>query len=55
MDYNRSVREMRESIARVCRSVIFNAQDKDFDEASRQALWEEFVEVSGLPSEKGKE
>lgn len=54
-DYNRSVRQMRESIAQLCRSIIFNGQDKDFDEASRQALWEEFVEVSGLPSENGKE
>lgn len=46
--YNQGIRSMRESVADVCRWVIFNKMDKSLDEASRQALWEEFALESGV-------
>ena len=50
--YNHGIRNMRESVADVCHWVIFNRMNKRLDESSRQALWEEFVRVSGgLPKE----
>ena len=46
--YNNGIRSMRESVADVCRWVIFNKMDKSLDEASRHALWEEFTLESGV-------
>ena len=50
--YNQGIRNMRESVADVCRWVIFNKVDKSLDEASRQTLWDEFVRVSGVDPDK---
>ena len=51
-EYNRNVRDMQKRVLGICRGVIFDERDKSRDETSRQALWEEFVRVSGgLPKE----
>ena len=46
--YNQGIRNMRESVADVCHWVIFSRMSKGLDEASRQALWEEFVLEAGV-------
>ena len=47
-DYNRRVREMKDFVADSCYCVIFRRMSKRLDEASRQALWEEFALESGV-------
>lgn len=50
--YNHNVCDMRKRVFEICRGVIFDERDKSRDEASRQALWDEFVRVSGVKSEE---
>lgn len=47
-DYNRGVREMKDFVADSCYCVIFRRMSKRLDEASRQALWEEFALEAGV-------
>ena len=50
--YNSNVSSMRKRVLRTCRDVIFDERDKSRDETSRQALWKEFVRVSGVKPEE---
>lgn len=50
--YNSNVSSMRKRVLRTCRGVIFDERDKSRDETSRQALWKEFVRVSGVKPEE---
>lgn len=52
LEYNRNVRDMRKRVLGICRGVIFDERGKSRDETSRQALWEEFVRVSGVTLEE---
>ena len=42
------MREMKDFVADSCYCVIFRRMSKRLDEASRQALWEEFTLEAGV-------
>ena len=51
-DYNHDVAKLHRDVLERYKKVIFEERDKSRDEASRQALWEEFVRVSGVKPEE---
>ena len=51
-EYNKRIAQMKEKLLKTYRNRIIDERDIDHEDLERQALWEEFVRVSGGSSKE---